>query len=128
MSFDQTPFKLIVYEVARQIGARVVAVHLPAVTPNFLVGELQNVTAHFYVICSDADNWAFSRFFEPNICRLEFTDIPEAADVLRRMFSKYPLSRSDLEVPFQGWPGLSEADINYWKPSTLGEALFNWWD
>lgn len=125
---DRTSFKMIVYEVARQIGARVVAVHLPAVTPNFMAAEVQSATTHFYVIRSDADNWAFSRFFEPNTCRLEFVDVPTAAGVLQKMLGKHPLPAANLAAPFEGWPDLSEADIKYWKPSTLGEALFNWWD
>jgi hypothetical protein len=125
---DLGSFQTIIYEVARQIGAKVVAVHLPTVTPNFMTAEFQSMTTRFYVICSDDDNWAFSRFFEPNICRLEFTDVPDAADVLRGMFGKIPMSKSDLDAPFRGRPGLSEADVQYWKPSTLGEALFNWWD
>ena len=23
---------------------------------------------------------------------------------------------------------ISDADIKYWQPQTLGDALFNWWD
>jgi hypothetical protein len=121
-------FKTIVHEVARHIGARVVAVYFPNVTPNFWAAELQQGATCFYVLCSNSDSWAFSRFFEPHICRLEFDDVPEAADILRRMFGKEPMSKSDLETPFQGQPGLSEDDIKYWKPSTRGDALFNWWD
>ena len=121
-------FKAIIYQVARQIGAEVVAVHLPTVTPNFCAAELKRATMRFYVLCSNTDNWAFSRFFEPHISRLEFEDVPEAADALRSMFGKEPLSKSELEAPFQGRPGLSEEDIRYWRPSTQGDVLFNWWD
>jgi hypothetical protein len=127
MRMDQV-FKMIIYEVARQIGAKVVALHLPDVTPNFRVAELQSATKHFYVLCSNTDTWAFSRFFEPHTCRLEFEDVPEAADVLRSMFGKEPMSKSDLEAPFRGQPDLSGDDIKYWKPATRGDVLFNWWD
>ena len=33
-----------------------------------------------------------------------------------------------LLAPFEKWPSLAECDLRYWKPNTLGDALFNWWD
>lgn len=26
------------------------------------------------------------------------------------------------------WPQIGQDDMRYWKPQTLGEALFNYWD
>jgi len=40
------------------------------------------------------------------------------------------LTKNDLDRPFRAadWPSMSSSDINYWKPATVGEALFNYWD
>ena len=120
-------FRTMIYEVARQIGAKVGAVYEPDGTPNFWAAELQGMHSRFYVLRSFDDHWAFSRFFEPRTCRLEFIDVPEAADVLR-LFGKQPMSKSDLEVPLQSRLGMGRYEIKYWKPAIQGDILFNWWD
>ncbi|MFC5112324.1 hypothetical protein ACFPN7_00020 [Amycolatopsis halotolerans] len=40
------------------------------------------------------------------------------------------LAPADLERSFKAedWPHLTRSDIAYWKPATVGEALFNYWD
>nr|WP_062338028.1 hypothetical protein [Herbidospora sakaeratensis] len=37
------------------------------------------------------------------------------------------MTRSELETPIDSTDP-SEPDIAYWKPATLGELLFNYWD
>lgn len=121
-------FSTIVYELARQLGAAVLAIHRPSITPNFWAAELQRNGARFYVLCSDEGNWAFSRFFAPRECRLEFEDIPDAAELLQQLFGKTPLSKAELDAPLQTQPSTRARDLRYWKPATQGELLFNWWD
>ena len=40
------------------------------------------------------------------------------------------LTLPELNGPFDAatWPHISSNDITYWRPSTLGEALFNYWN
>ncbi|MGW5137568.1 hypothetical protein ACWEPH_00655 [Nocardia beijingensis] len=61
---------------------------------------------------------------------LGFLDIPELVAVLAEHPGFAVLTAADLDGPFDAaaWPGIDRADIDYWKPETLGEALFNYWD
>jgi hypothetical protein len=40
------------------------------------------------------------------------------------------LTAAELARPFTAaeWPVVSAYDVRYWKPESLGEALFNYWD
>lgn len=62
---------------------------------------------------------------------LIFVDAPElvaALAVSQPVFQV--LTPADLDGPFDAavWPHVSPYDIKYWRPGTLGEALFNYWD
>jgi hypothetical protein len=60
---------------------------------------------------------------------LTFIDFPELIGALTdNPFTV--LTAAELAGPFDaaGWPELSDYDIKSWKPETLGEALFNYWD
>ncbi len=60
---------------------------------------------------------------------LGFLDIPELVAVLAEQPGFVALTAADLDGPFDAaaWPGIDRADIDYWKPKTLGEALFDYW-
>jgi hypothetical protein len=40
------------------------------------------------------------------------------------------LTLAELAGPFDAsqWPAITSYDANFWKPESLGEALFNYWD
>ncbi|SDP91670.1 hypothetical protein SAMN05421507_12085 [Lentzea jiangxiensis] len=62
---------------------------------------------------------------------LTFVDAPELMAVLATLLPKSRvLTPSELNGPFDAtaWPHISSNDIRYWRPGTLGEALFNYWD
>ena len=81
-----------------------------------------------YVLCSHAGDWAFAEAIEPTLAPLRFIDCPAISEALKSLFGLMPLTQAQLEAPFSPWPGLSEHDVRYWKPPTLGAALFNRWD
>lgn len=41
-----------------------------------------------------------------------------------------PRAREGAVTSFEAvdWPDINRADIKYWKPETVGEALFHYWD
>ena len=121
-------FKQIVFEIARQAGGRVVDIIEPGVTPNFIAARFELGPTACYLLRSDADHWAFTKAIEPALTPLAFTDCPALAEAMTRLFGVTPLTHAELNAPFTKRPGLSDSDIQYWKPRTLGEALFNWWD
>lgn len=61
---------------------------------------------------------------------LTFLDLAELAAALADAVEFRVLTKNDLDRPFRAadWPSMSASDINYWKPATVGEALFNYWD
>ncbi|MFD2472527.1 hypothetical protein [Amycolatopsis silviterrae] len=61
---------------------------------------------------------------------LEFVDEPELAAVLAETEQFRVLTPAELERSFaaEEWPHITRSDVAYWKPATIGEALFNYWD
>ena len=57
--------------LARLSGARVLALHVPEVTPNFEVAELQLGPQRLCVLCSVNGHWAFAARYVPGDCQLE---------------------------------------------------------
>lgn len=153
---EPAAFKKIVHEAARQAGGRVVDIIEPGVTPNFLAARIEIGPSPCYVLCSHADDWAFAEAIEPPLAPLRFIDCPAIADALQSLFGLTPFTRAELSnhfspppqtgegqgergcsgvsfsepanAPRHGLRTFSESDLRYWKPRTLGDALFNWWD
>lgn len=121
-------FKQIVHAAGRMAGGRIVEIIEPGVTPNFLAARIEIGPTSCYVLCSQANNWAFVEAIQPALAPLRFTDCPAFADALQCLFGLSPFTRVALLAPFEKWPSLAECDLRYWKPNTLGDALFNWWD
>lgn len=68
-------------------------------------------------------------------CRMdiEFVDCSDLADVFRRLTDFQPMSKVELTTPVKSTDlkDLNKAELeqfNYWKPKTVGELVFNFWD
>jgi hypothetical protein len=61
---------------------------------------------------------------------LTFLDVPDLHDALAAFPGLRVLTKADLDARFTAadWPHLTTDDIRYWRPATVGEALFNYWD
>lgn len=61
---------------------------------------------------------------------LTFVEAPDLVTALSEQVGFEILTAAELARPFDAaaWPELDEADIRYWKPETVGDALFNYWD
>jgi hypothetical protein len=61
---------------------------------------------------------------------LTFIDVPALAAVLAEAAEFQLLTVTELAGPIDlaAWPWISQQDMRYWKPTSLGEALFNYWD
>ena len=110
---------------------------VPTVTPNFW----QAVVAYHdrtisVVAANDLPVLAIARprslDFAPvrDSGPLEFVDEPELVAVLAETGQFQVLTPAELERSFsaEDWPHLTRSDVAYWKPATVGEALFNYWD
>ncbi len=123
---DTHTFKHLIYTLSWQLGAKVISIHPPEVTPNFIAAHLQLNTQDFYILCSENNDWAFSQQLLP--FTLQFIDIPLLANALHYLAHISVYSNHQLYAPFIAQSWMSKHDISYWKPKTLGDALFNWWD
>lgn len=123
---DRSNFQQTIYRLSQYVGADVMEIHLPEVTPNFIAASLNIKQQTVYILCSDNQDWAFSQQLQP--FKLQFIDHPLLANMLHNLANIQVYCTSQLNAPFVAQSWMSKHDINYWKPQTLGEALFNWWD
>ncbi|MCO8274203.1 hypothetical protein M1L60_26740 [Actinoplanes sp. TRM 88003] len=61
---------------------------------------------------------------------LTFVDFPKLTGALVDNGRFVVLTTDELAGPFKAaeWPALSSYDVQSWKPETLGETLYNYWD
>jgi hypothetical protein len=122
------------HAAARQTGATVAATQQAAVTPDFdavlLAYEHENVAALRHTLLSLV---AFVRVPGDHIAPpLEFTDRFPLAQILSAVGYqvlpaaelRQPLTSADLS----DLSAHEHEQIRYWKPQTVGELLFNYWD
>ncbi|MFF3573753.1 hypothetical protein ACFYXQ_38955 [Nocardia jiangxiensis] len=136
---DLRYFRLICYKAAERTGGRVVEFRVAAgVAPNFHQGIIAYRDRRVAVVCNrDSEVLAVA---EPRVIEfvdeardsgpLVFVDAPDLVSVLGQWPRFRVLSAAELNGRFDpaAWPGIDPTDLEYWKPVTLGEALFNYWD
>ena len=126
MSFKE--FKNKVFMICNELNYSVDDFHEGGVTPNFHAAHITSNDINLFVLCSYENQWAYSKFFSRNECRLEFIDFPEFSKLLNQYFEITPHKSSELYSPFTNKHNNSEDDIKYWKPQSEGDGIFNWWD
>lgn len=125
---DIVQFKQIVFACANQIGGKVIQLHQPSATPNFFAAEISLKGSTVFLLCTHDDDWAFSKNFSPLRCTLQFTEEPAISSALAMLFEIEVLSLDTLQSKYTKSPNHCPSDLKYWKPQTMGEGLFNWWD
>ena len=133
--YDARSFLKACHDAARRTGGKVTATHQAGVTPNF----------HTVVITCGHEHVAVLRHaLLPLIALAQapadavplapaFIDHTHLAHILSQTTGCQVLSTTDLHQPIAS-ADLSEltpaehTQIRYWKPTTVGELLFNYWD
>ncbi|NGY57906.1 hypothetical protein G7043_03050 [Lentzea sp. NEAU-D13] len=137
---DVHNFRRACYAAARRTGGKVLEFRLADdVIPNFHQGLIAYDERTLAVACTRDS--AMLAIAEPRTIDfvggtgesdpLTFADAPELLAALATLLpSSRVLILSELNGPFDAttWPHISPDDIKYWRPGTLGEALFNYWD
>lgn len=135
---DFGTFKRICYLFARRIGGSVREIRLAqGPTPNFHYGAISYGDRSIAVVqVRDAvlfalaiprpDDAGGARDTAP----LVFVDEPDLAATLAEVSDAQVLAQADLDASFDiaHWPDIHPSDAAYWQPTTVGEALFNYWD
>ena len=136
---DLRDFRTVCYRSAEQTGGRVVEFRVATgVTPNFHQGIVAYRDHRVAVVCTRERK--FLAVAEPRVIELVdrscdsgplmFIDAPDLVSALGQWPGFRVLDAAELNGVFDptAWPGSDPHDLRYWKPATLGEALFNYWD
>jgi len=137
---DLRAFRRACHAAARSIGATVVEFRFAeGVTPNFHQALI--ACRDRTVAVARATDAAVLALAEPRALGpahgvagsspLSFLDVPALTATLAGLLPGCRvLTPAELDGPFdaEAWPHVSSRDIAYWRPATLGEALFNYWD
>jgi hypothetical protein len=136
---DLREFRRACYEAARRTGGSVPEFRYSdgMVIPNFDQGVISYGDRTIAVVCMRHSGVPLLAVAEPRVFAgagewgpLTFVEAPEVIGVLAEFPGFRVLTPIELDGPLDpsAWPHLSPHDLRYWRPETLGEALFNYWD
>lgn len=135
---DVREFRRACYEAARRTRGSVTEFRLAeCVTPSFHQAVIAYFDRTVAVVCDRGS--PLLAVAEPRVIEfggavecgpLTFVDFPELVTALQDTTRFNVLTKAELDGPFheEDWPDITPYDIRYWRPATVGEALFNYWD
>jgi hypothetical protein len=140
---DVSGFKASCFELGRRLDGDIAEFKSAELTPNFHFATIRwdhgRKTAS--VLCN-RQYWmvGFCEAMQPNSCRLQYIDVPQLAEVLRRISDWTLISKAELESPLDAaaLASMHETDRQtidharrkrWFSPAnTVGDAVFNYWD
>ena len=133
--FTFAEFRRVVLPVAASLRLRVSNLAERGVTPNFHSALTSAGERPLTILGHSAyPIVAFAEPAEDHIHQLRFADCEPITRQLRLMFPEVSVATAD-ELAHRLTPtDLAQLDvaerqqIKYWKPTTVGELAFNWWD
>lgn len=132
---DIKEFRRLCEAVARKFGASVEAFLLPDVTPNYATARIREREQRFDVLCHNAlFLLAFADVSDSlGAMTRVFRDEPHWAEAFREWSSFRVMSVAELDrllstVDLSELNPFEHDQIRYWKPGTVGELTFNYWD
>lgn len=133
---DTATFTRLAKAVASANHFRLGRIGEPGVTPNFWCAEytcrIDFQDAKRYLLCSTDERWAVCRSLGPKSYRFE--DCDEIAVTLKSFYGIDVGTKAEMDAEFEltveisMLAGFGASSLKYWKPQTMGEALFNWRD
>ncbi len=85
----------------------------------------------FYILMSNDGQWALAKPIVENSCKITFIDKPIVSEQFKNLFGIEIITVEELNSKFKRLKFMDKSwdkDLKYWKPKTLGEAIYNWWD
>jgi len=135
---DVRRFRAACHEAARRTGGTVTEFRLAhGVTPNFHQGLIAYHDRAVAIAClretpllAVAEPRDFTFATSRDTGPLTFVDAPALVAALRALPEFRVLTYTDICRPFDAaaWLTIDPDDLKYWNPTTVGEALFNYWD
>lgn len=133
--FSIGDFRRLVHAVAASQDWTVASITDASFTPNFHLAELKSANRSIFILGhSNYPIVAFAEHVSDTAQRLQFVDEPEIASETSRLFPDVTIANAaDLHrsVTKDDLAQLAPADrkqVEYWKPRTIGQLAFNWWD
>ena len=121
-------FKKICYEFIQEYPAVVLSIDTSLTNKNFYVFEILHNNAHIYILMNVYyPYFTFASSINDNIT---FIDIPNMS---KSVLMKYEwLNKNQLNESCKDSLNLLSPveleQIHYWKPQTIGEIIYNYWD
>ncbi|MEW2443624.1 hypothetical protein [Micromonospora marina] len=131
---DVRALTAVCHHAARAIGATVTGVTPAGVTPSFHAADIADGRHHITVLQHVTVPFiAFTRSLADGDIVLTFLDHHGLAAALAGLTDARSLTADQLHTPLTqvDLSALYRAEhvqIGYWKPATVGELLFNYWD
>lgn len=131
---DLSAFTAVCHHAARAVGATIADVTPAGVTPNFHTVVVADSQHHIAVLRHTAlPLIALARPLDNGDVTITFVDQPDLAVAITDLTDAQVLAVEQLQTPLTAVdlsalePGEHD-QIDYWKPATVGELLFNFWD
>ncbi len=133
--FHFREFKLVIHVVARELSCSATNLVERGVTPNFhsalIACEDQSILILGHSIYPI---FAIAKPLEHSSQCLRFIDIDKVSQIVNDHFPHVTLASAQRLTQKLSGTDLVELDefeleqVKYWKPETVGELVFNWWD
>lgn len=132
---DLRSFLTVCHQVARQLGGTITRTTPAGVTPNFHTAVIQYTDGQQIAVLRHAvlPLVAFAHPRSGGDTTMTFIDHPSLAATIRDICDLRVLTTDQLHTPLShvdlsALTGHEHDQINYWKPETVGDLLFNYWD
>ena len=131
---DAGAFKTACYEAARRLSGRVRATRAAGPAANFHTVDLALAGQQLTVLCNAHFSLiGFAEPISPGQQVFDFVDVPPLAEALKSQGRFEVLTATELDSPVtqESLSLLSPAElqqVQYWKPRTIGQVVFNCWD
>lgn len=128
-------FKHLVHALALLQGSKIGSISECGITPNFHTAELQMEGTRLFVLGhSNFPVIAFVEQLNHDDQQLRFVDNLNVAGEISRLCPEVEIGRtSDLSRLITNddlavLTVVEQKQVAYWKPRTIGQLVFNWWD
>ncbi len=133
--FTFAEFKRVVFAAASNQRLAVSQLTERSVTPNFHVARLDDSEMSILMLGhSTYPLIAFAKPVNVEASKLLFVDCSRIVDEIQNLFpdvttaNANELNRQLTESDTSLLDSIEREQIKYWKPTTIGEVAFNWWD
>ena len=130
---DFKDFKQMLGSVMSSMGYKPIEFKHSDSTHNFHIGVFEKNREQLFIICNPVYPVVALTLDPEKVFGLDFISVPTVENAINQYTEYVVLTKEYLETPFSKYDTgeLNDAEISqikYWKPKTLGEVIFNWWD